>query len=132
MLSSVVLSLEYTEAEVERFANTSEATTRWEQNQTHLKDVFKWLKETKEVKSIIKLVVKDNPRLYCSDATVEECLRGLEVRYLHWNRPDLCAETLKHVPDLVEVSLYSSGINAVLWSWSDEQGLGNLKKVSLP
>ena len=132
MLSSVVLSLEYTEAEVNSFTDKSEAIGRWDEDQRHLKGVFKWLKESKGVESIIHLVVRDNPRHYCSDETVEECLKELEVRDLYWNRPDLCVETLKVVSDLVEVSLYSSGSKAVLWSWSDEQGLGTLQKVSIP
>lgn len=101
----------------------------WKEDMEALKDVFEWLKVNKSVERIVKLVVKENPFSYCDDETIETCIKGLDIRYLHWNRPDLCVSTLQLLPGLVEVWLYSSGINAVLWSWSDNDGLRKLSKV---
>ncbi|KAJ0116030.1 hypothetical protein J7T55_004974 [Diaporthe amygdali] len=129
MMSSVVLSMEYTQEMLETLPNMAQdKITMWAQDEENLKQVFEWLKETKGVKTILSLVVKDNPHHYCSDNTVEECLKGLEVIYLNWNRPDLCANKYTLPPTLVEISLYWTGLNSVLWSWSDTEGLRTLAK----
>ncbi|KAI0436715.1 hypothetical protein F4803DRAFT_541256 [Xylaria telfairii] len=129
-MASIVLSLEYPPALLKALpVDETERTKVFQKDEGNLKAVFKWLKLNKGVKSIVQLIVKENPHHYCSDDTIEECLKHLDVRYLNWNRPDLCAETLRVVPSLIEVSLTWSGLNAVLWSWSDTHGLQTLKKL---
>ncbi|KAI1327670.1 peptidase S8/S53 domain-containing protein [Xylariaceae sp. FL0255] len=129
-MAHVVLSLEYSPELLKDLpVDETDRTPIFQRDHANLKSVFKWLKGTKGVKSIIHLIVKENPLYYCSDDTVEQCLKGLDVRYLSWNRPDLCAETLRVVPSLIEVSLTWSGLNAVLWSWSDTHGLQTLKQL---
>jgi hypothetical protein len=90
--------------------------------------LFKWLKD-KGVEKIIKLVVREDPKRRCSEAAVKECISGFDIRYLDWDKPDMCAGTLKAAENCVELWLHSSGLNAVLCSWSDERGLGTLRKV---
>ncbi|KAK1833534.1 peptidase S8/S53 domain-containing protein [Podospora conica] len=128
-MESVTLSLEYTPEELQEMSLSDEDTMeRWAEDEASLKAVFQWLKVQKEVKSILSLTVTENPHHYCSDQTVKDCLKGLEVRYLNWNRPDLCANKYTLPNDLIEISLHWSGLDAVLWSWSDTQGLRTLQK----
>ncbi len=130
-MASVSLSLEYTPEELQEMSLSDEDTMeRWAEDEESLKAVFQWLKGEKGVKSILSLTVTENPHHYCSDQTVEECLRELEVRYLNWNRPDLCANKYTLPNNLIEISLHWSGLNSVLWSWSDTQGLRTLNKAS--
>ncbi|KAK1843361.1 intracellular serine protease [Colletotrichum chrysophilum] len=94
-----------------------------------LKSVFSWLTGPKNVKRILKLVVEDNENFPCSERDVRECLDKLEdVRYLDWKRPNMSAPTLLKAPNVVELWLYSTGINAVLSSWADKGGLQRLQK----
>jgi hypothetical protein len=91
--------------------------------------IFQWLKRRK-VTRIIKLVVEESETWYCSEETVQKCLREIkEIRYLDWRRPDLSPQTFLEAPHVVELWLYSSGLSAVLSSWSDAGGLRNLNKV---
>ncbi|KAI1800411.1 hypothetical protein F4811DRAFT_31450 [Daldinia bambusicola] len=102
----------------------------WEEDSKALCATFKWLRK-KNVKQIVKLVVKDNPDRNCSDETIETCLDGFDVRYLEWNKADLCVDTIrKKAPNVAHLWLHSSGSNAVLWSWSDSSGLRSLPKLS--
>jgi hypothetical protein len=131
-MASVVLSLEYTPQELKQMdTDPKERLREWQENEDGLLSVFRWLKG-KKVKCILSLTVKENPHHYCSDYTVKECLKDLEVRYLNWNRPDLCGNIETLPKDLIEVSLYWSGLDAVLWSWSDTQGLRTLTKAGKP
>lgn len=129
MMASVVLSLEYTQEEELDMPDSEEKLVMWKQDEENLRRVFKWLKFEKKVKAIVSLVVKDNPNHYCSDNAVMECLKGLEIQYLDWNRPDLCANSSTLPDTLIEISLYWTGLNAVLWSWSDTEGLRTLKQL---
>ncbi|KAK3400893.1 hypothetical protein B0T20DRAFT_154676 [Sordaria brevicollis] len=91
--------------------------------------VFQWLKG-KGVKKILKVVVEDNPNRFCSEETIETCLKSMEeIRFLNWNKRDLAVPTLSHAKNLTELTLYSSGINAVLHHWSDQTGLITLPKL---
>ncbi|KAK4465297.1 hypothetical protein QBC42DRAFT_248615 [Cladorrhinum samala] len=99
------------------------------EDQKHLITVFNWLKGNKRVREVLKLTVKDNPDHPCSDHTVRECLKGLKVRYLDWDRPDLCANSCTIVPSVLKLDLYWSGLDAVLWSWSDTEGLRTLQEL---
>ncbi|KAL8929523.1 MAG: hypothetical protein Q9208_001192, partial [Pyrenodesmia sp. 3 TL-2023] len=130
MMSSVKIDLGEAASEKElRGSTPDDKIIRWASMQKCLKDVFKWLKNNKKVKGIMRLVVRDRGPIFCSDETVEECLRGLEVRYLDWDRPDLCTDTLGRTPDLVQVDLYWSGSKAVLSSWGGTNGLRKLEKL---
>lgn len=103
-----------------------------EDNAETLVEVFAWLREKKDVNNILKLVVRDIQGRFSSDETIESCLHGFDVRYLDWNKDDLCIDTVfKEARNVVDLRLYSSGSNAVLWSWSDEHGLRQLKKVGI-
>ncbi|KAL8857682.1 MAG: hypothetical protein Q9178_005717 [Gyalolechia marmorata] len=130
MMSSVRIDLRDTESEEDLRALTPEGKfKRWADMQGYLTVVFKWLKDEKKVKSIMRLVVRDRGPIFCSDETVEKCLEGLEVRYLDWDRPDMCTDTLLTTPDLVQVDLYWSGLKAVLSSWGDTNGLRKLQRL---
>ncbi|RYO85041.1 hypothetical protein DL766_007923 [Monosporascus sp. MC13-8B] len=132
MMASVVLSLEYTQESLEILPKgEQEKVELWTNDEENLKKVFEWLKTTKGVKTILSLTVKDNPYHCCSDDTVEECLKDLEVLYLNWNRPNMCANKYTLPPTLVEVSLYWTGLNSVLWSWSDTEGLRTLERANM-
>ncbi|EGZ74504.1 hypothetical protein NEUTE2DRAFT_81904 [Neurospora tetrasperma FGSC 2509] len=90
--------------------------------------VFRWLKD-KGVTKILKLVVDDNPDRVCSEEAIEKCLECMdEIRFLDWDRPDLAVPTIKKARRLIELSLYSTGTNAVLHHWSDQNGLVQLPK----
>lgn len=107
-----------------------EKVERWTSTQSYLVDVFHWLKGRKGVKGIMRLIIQDRGPIFCNDKTIEECLKGLEVRYLDWDRPDICIDTLRLTPDLVKVDLYWSGLKAVLCSWGDANGLRTMQRVS--
>ena len=96
-----------------------------------LKTLFKWLTGTKGVKRIVMLVVEDNDSFPCSEATIRDCLEMLdEVRYLNWRRPDISVQTLREAKNVIELWLYSTGLNAVLSGWADKGGLQTLDKVT--
>lgn len=78
----------------------------------------------------MRLVVRDRGPIYCSDKIVKKCLKDLKVRYLNWDRPDMCTDTLRETSDLVQVDLYWSDLKAVLRSWGDINGLRKVKGVS--
>ncbi|KAL8642452.1 MAG: hypothetical protein Q9226_008510, partial [Calogaya cf. arnoldii] len=130
MMSSVRIDLRDTASEEDLRGLTPQGMIdRWASMQDHLTYVFEWLKDKKKVKGIMRLVVRDRGPIFCSDETVEKCLDGLEVRYLDWDRPDMCTDTLLLTPDLVQVDLYWSGLKAVLCSWEDTNGLRKLRRL---
>jgi hypothetical protein len=99
--------------------------------QTALVEVFKMLAE-KGVKRILRLSVRDNPKEPCSDELIQRCLRGFEIRYLNWDKPDLRADiVVASAPRLVGIWLRSSGNNAVLREWAGGRGLCNLHQVRI-
>ncbi|KAK0630887.1 hypothetical protein B0T17DRAFT_234363 [Bombardia bombarda] len=70
--------------------------------------------------------------LPCSDETIQSCLRGFDIRFLNWNKHDLCVETLRiaGLNNLKELWLSWSGRNSVLYSWScREHGLPTLNML---
>ncbi|KAL9639492.1 MAG: hypothetical protein Q9204_001067 [Flavoplaca sp. TL-2023a] len=130
MMSSVIIDLRDAESEEDLKRLTPEGKIdRWTRMQGDLMDVFKWLKDKKKVKGIMRLVVRDRGPIFCSDETVENCLDGLEVRYLDWDRPDMCIDTLLLTPDLIQVDLHWSGLKAVLSSWGNTNGLRKLQRL---
>lgn len=104
---------------------------RRKENADYLEAVLKWLKDTKGVKQIIKLVVRDDKDGPCSDEVIERCLKIYDIRYLDWHKEDICVQTLLEgqAKNLVELSLYSSGKDSTFWSWSSNDGLRRLEKV---
>lgn len=102
----------------------------YQDTQSPVPIIFKWLRDKKQVKSILKVVVKDDQTVPCRDDEVETALKGLDVRYLDWNKTDLCSETIYvAAPAVKELWLYSSGNNTVLRGWAQADGLGKLTHV---
>jgi hypothetical protein len=93
--------------------------------------IFKWLKQEK-VERILRVVVQDRQPSSHSDEMIERCLEGLQVETWDWNKLDICATTIQRAaPSVRDLTLYSSGNNAVLRSWSSAGGLVQLKDVSV-
>jgi hypothetical protein len=98
---------------------------------TDSKIVFNWLAKN-GVKKIIRAIVLDDGDVAHSDEAIEECLTPFKIEVWDWKKPDICSETIyKAAPDVRVVHLYCTGNNAVLRSWSGDEGLAKLKKVSL-
>lgn len=90
-------------------------------NMEHLMSILRWLRETKKVRRILKLVIKDSQEFQCRDEHIEECLKGWDIRYLDWNKQNLSLETLQkgETENLVELWLTWNGQNSCLIGWSD-------------
>ncbi|KAH6680524.1 hypothetical protein B0J14DRAFT_683838 [Halenospora varia] len=85
----------------------------------------------KDVKRIIRVIVEDNLDPPHSDKAIEQALEGLEIEIWDWRRPDLSSDTiLMSAPGVSKISLYWSGNNAVLRSWSEPEGLCLLEKLN--
>jgi len=66
-----------------------------------------------------------------NDTVIETALKGFGVEVFDWMKLDICSETIFDAsPEVQEIVLYSSGNRAVLRSWSGEDGLIQLRKVS--
>lgn len=106
------------------------------QGSRYLVFFFQWLKE-KGVERIVKVEVDDMPSKTPghSDEAIEEALKPFGVEILNWRRMDLCPLMLSRVGEnLQQVTLQWSGSNAVLRSWSEENGLSltsNLRKIEI-
>jgi len=94
---------------------------------------FQWLRGTKEVRRIVKLVVIDDEDFPCTDETIEKCLSGFDIRYLDWNKDDICVQSIKdNVKNLRELWVSWSGRNSTLFGWSNKDyGLRCLDQVRL-
>jgi hypothetical protein len=93
-----------------------------DKNADYLSKMMIWLRDTKKVKRILRLVVHDNHEWQCRDETIEECLRGWDIRYLDWNKRDLSVDTIKgQAEKLVELWLMWSGTNTSLIGWMDSE-----------
>jgi hypothetical protein len=100
-----------------------------EDARTALSNVFVMLKQ-KKVKRILKLKVRDNQQVPCSDEFIEACLKHFDIRYFDWNKPNLCADVIiASAPRAAEVRLYATGSTAVLRSWAGSNGLANLQQL---
>lgn len=110
--------------------NEKASISRWEKRMKHLVNIFKLI-ETRGVKRILKVTIKDNQDRPCSDKVIRECLASFDVRYLDWDKRDLSTHVVYAVcPNIAELTLYSSGRQAVLDSWCAPTGLCRLKKAS--
>jgi hypothetical protein len=85
------------------------------------------------VKSVLTVTVVDDMEPSHSDEAIEACMEDLNVQFWNWYKIDLCSDVIfnsaKYAKD---VTLYSSGNNAVLLGWSSSAGLARLERVSLP
>jgi hypothetical protein len=92
--------------------------------------IFKWLRDT-GVKRILEIIVDDMGDHPHSDEAIEEAVKGFDVEEWNWKRHDICSQTILRAAQKVrKLHLYSSGNNAVLRSWSGEDGLKGLNYVS--
>ncbi|RYP17551.1 hypothetical protein DL765_004440 [Monosporascus sp. GIB2] len=97
---------------------------------TDMKLLFKWLRDEKDVKTILKVIVDDLQEPAHSDEAIEACLTGMGVETWDWRKVDLSPEVIQKVaPEARVVHLYWSGNNAVLRGWSEPEGLQKLKKL---
>lgn len=91
--------------------------------------IFHWLKSRK-VKSVMSVTVVDDVEPSHSDEAIEACVNTLDVRTWNWYKVDLCCSVLiNSAPHVRDVTLYSSGNNAVLMGWSSRDGLAMLEQV---
>ena len=92
--------------------------------------IFAWL-EQQRVKSVLKVAVIDDAYPSHSDRAIEKCLNRFDIRVWNWYKVDLCCSViLKAAKRARDVTLYSSGNNAVLMGWSSPEGLPKLGEVS--
>ena len=85
--------------------------------------VFDWL-HNNGVKKIVKVMVIDDGDPSHSDSSIEKALHRFEVEIWDWKRVDLNTDVIHKCSKRVrEVSLYSSGNNAVLMGWASMEGL---------
>ena len=86
------------------------------------------------MKKIVQIMVIDDGDPSHADASIEAALGGFDVEVWDWKRLDLCTEVICRATEVVrEVSLYSTGNNAVLMGWMSPDGLlhrGKFPKVS--
>jgi hypothetical protein len=93
--------------------------------------IFTWLKSC-NVKSVLTVTVVDNVEPSHSDEAIEACMSKLDVQFWNWYKIDLCCDViLNSAKSAKDVTLYSSGNNAVLVGWSSPAGLPKLEEVSL-
>jgi hypothetical protein len=84
--------------------------------------VFDWLRNN-GVEKIMKVIVIDDTQPSHSDSSIEAALKGFEVEVWDWKRPDLSTEVIGNSTKYVrEISLYSTGNNAVLLGWVSPRG----------
>lgn len=91
--------------------------------------IFKWLAR-QHVKTVLKVAVIDDAYPSHSDKAIERCLSRFDIRVWNWYKVDLsCSVILKAAKHVRDVTLYSSGNNAVLMGWSSPEGLLKLQDV---
>jgi hypothetical protein len=91
---------------------------------------FRWLREKKQVRQILKVTVADHKELPHSDEAIEEALRGFDVEVLDWGKVDLSPSVIfASCPNLREIHLHWGGNNTVLRAWSETEGLPLLKQL---
>ncbi len=97
---------------------------------TDLEYVFGWLRDQRNVKTILRVIVDDLQEPAHSDESIETSLKGLNVEHWDWRKTDLCVEVIHAVaPRARVVNLYWSGNNAVLRGWGEPEGLAKLEKL---
>jgi hypothetical protein len=92
--------------------------------------IFRWLRK-QHVQSVREVMVSDEVEPSHSDEAIEACMMGLDVKIWNWQKIDLSSEVIFNSAENVEeVTMYSSGNNAVLVGWSGPNGLPKLEKAS--
>lgn len=111
-------------------AQEAELSARGQREKRVMK-FFDWLRRERGVKRIISLVVNDHPRIPCRDNVIRFCLNGFDIRYLDWDKEDLCIDILTETaPNVQELGLVWSGRASTLHGWANtESGLRTLRKV---
>ena len=88
------------------------------------------------MKKILKVMIVDDGEPSHADASIEAALKGFDVEVWDWKRLDLSTEVIYNSTQVVrEISLYSTGNNAVLMGWMSSEGLlnsGKFPKVGIP
>ena len=101
----------------------------WGNRMAAVTNMFNMLRE-RGVKRIFKVTVRDDHARPCTDRVIRRCLDGFDVRYLDWDKRDLCIDVVRAAcPKIAELTLYSSGRQAVLRSWTAPSGLCGLNQV---
>ncbi|KAI1102252.1 hypothetical protein F4804DRAFT_343395 [Jackrogersella minutella] len=77
---------------------------------TDMKLLFRWLRDEKKVKTILKIIVGDLQEPAHSDDAIESCLTGMGIEIWDWKEVDLSPEVLQK-------------------GWSDSEGLRKLRKL---
>lgn len=97
--------------------------------ETRVLRLFQWLRDKRNVRKIVRLVVYDHPEAPCRDEVIKSCLRDFDIRYLDWNKEDISIDVVQSVaPNLRELWLTWSGRNSTLLGWCNEKyGLRLLK-----
>ncbi|KAJ5509676.1 hypothetical protein N7527_011819 [Penicillium freii] len=99
-----------------------------QKGRTDLQEVFQWLRDN-GVQKIIKVIVIDDEHPYHSDTAIEGALGGFGVQIWDWKKVDICSDTIsKSSRSVKEISLYSSGNNAVLMGWASPAGFKNTER----
>ncbi len=116
-----------------------DVTFKWEcAGNSDLYLVFKWLKHTQLVRKVFTVSVDDLAPLSTtgiwrphSDRAIAECLSGLDLEVWDWRRFDIPCSTIKRAAGntVKTLYLYSSGLGAVLESWSSLHGLPQFKEL---
>lgn len=100
------------------------------EGRTDLVLLFKWLRNDKKVKTILKVIVDDLQEPAHSDQAIEDALDGAGVEIWDWRKADLCSEVIyKVAPKARIVHLYWNGRNSILRGWSEAEGLAKLKNL---
>ena len=96
----------------------------------HYKEIFGWLRQNGNVKEVLRIIVEDDLQHPHDDEIIEETVKNLGVEMWDWRKYDISSETIRvAAPEVRELHLYTTGNDAVLWGWSDQDGLRNLKNV---
>ena len=95
--------------------------------------VLQWLKVSKGVSEIIRLVVPGSAPRAESEEVIGKALQGISVVSLDWRVLDLSIDTIfnSESKNVEELSLYSSGNWGVLKQWSGPEGVTILPNVSM-
>ncbi|KAL6786469.1 peptidase S8/S53 domain-containing protein [Trichoderma sp. SZMC 28012] len=102
-------------------------------------EIFEWLRRN-GVEKILSIIVYDNVEPSHSDAAIEGALvvkdkpngssiETFDIETWDWQKLDINCDVIADcAPNVEEISLYSSGNNAVLMGWSSTKGLYDKKK----
>ncbi|KZZ89722.1 Peptidase S8, subtilisin-related protein [Moelleriella libera RCEF 2490] len=95
---------------------------------SEMEQIFRWLKDKKKVRSILKIKVLDVKEPH-SDEQIENALESIEdILEWDWEKLDLCSDVIVNsAPNARVVHLYWARNNAVLKSWSAQGGLKELR-----